>query len=89
MPTVAATGLPGYESSTMTVVVAPAATPAALTSRLNQEIVRTLQRPDVKEKFMNSGVEPVGTTPEEAAAKIKSEMQRMGKLIKDAGMRLE
>ena len=89
MPTVAATGLPGYESSTMTVVFAPAATPAALTSRLNQEIVRTLQRPDVKEKFMNSGVEPVGTTPEEAAAKIKSEMQRMGKLIKDAGMRLE
>ena len=73
----------------MTGVFAPAATPAVLINRLNQEIVRAIHRPDVKEKFFNSGVEPVGTSPEEFAAKIKSEMLRMGKVIKDAGMRLE
>jgi len=89
IPTVAATGLPGYESGTMTGVFAPAGTPAVLINRLNQEIVRAIHRPDVKEKFLNSGVEPVGTSAEEFAAKIKSEMLRMGKVIKDAGMRLE
>ena len=73
----------------MTGVFAPAATPAVLINRLNQEIVRAIHRPDVKEKFLNSGVEPVGTSAEEFAAKIKSEMLRMGKVIKDAGMRLE
>ena len=88
LPTVAAS-VPGYESASVIGVFAPAATPAALVTRLNQEIVRVVNRADVKEKFFNSGVETVGNTPAQFAATIKSEMTRMGRVIKDAGIRGE
>ena len=71
----------------MTGIFAPAKTPAAIINRLNQEIVRVLNRAEVKEKFFNAGVEVVGSSPEQLAATIKSEMARMGKVIKDAGIR--
>jgi tripartite-type tricarboxylate transporter receptor subunit TctC len=70
-------------------VFAPSRTPAAIVKRLNEEIVRVLGRADVKEKFLASGVEPVGSTPQQLAATIKSEIVRMGKVIKDAGIREE
>lgn len=63
--------------------------PAALIYRLNEEIVRVLNRADVKEKFLNVGVEVVGSSPEELAAKVKSDMARLGKLIQDAGLRAD
>lgn len=87
MPTVAAAGLPGYESASIFAVFAPAKTPAALIRRLNQEIVRVLNGADVKEKLFNAGVEVVGSSPEEFAATMKSEMARWGKVIRDAGIR--
>jgi len=68
---------------------APAKTPAAIISRLNQEVVRALNRPDVKERFLNAGVETVGTSPEQFAAIIKSDIARLSKLIKDAGIKLD
>ena len=89
LPTVAASGLPGYESISIYGIFAPAKTPATIITRLNQEMVRILNKADVKEKFLNSGVEPVGSSPEEFAATIKSDMVRMGKVIKDAGIRGE
>ena len=89
LPTVAASGVPGYEMATITGMFAPAATPAALIRRLNQEVVRVLLRPDIKERFLNVGVETVGSSPEEFAATIKSEMGRLGKVIRDAGIRDE
>ena len=88
LPTVAAT-VPGYESVTVSGVFAPAKTPAPIINRLNQEMVRVLNRPEVKEQLFNSGVEPVGSSPSQFAAAVKSETVRLAKLIKDAGIRDE
>jgi tripartite-type tricarboxylate transporter receptor subunit TctC len=87
LPTVAASGLPGFEVASLFGVFAPARTPAAIVDRLNQEIVRFLARTDVKEKFLASGVETIGSSPGELAAAMKSEMARMGKVIRDGGIR--
>ena len=89
LPTVAASGLPGFESVSNAGIFAPARTPRPIVDKLNQEIVRALARPDVKEKFLDSGVEAVGSTPAQLEAAVKSEMVKMGKVIKDAGIREE
>ena len=89
LPTVAASGLPGYVSASLGTIFAPAKTPAPLINRLNQEMVRFLRTADAKEQFLRSGVETVGSTPAELAATMKSEMARLGKVIKDAGIREE
>ncbi|MBI3937188.1 MAG: tripartite tricarboxylate transporter substrate binding protein [Betaproteobacteria bacterium] len=89
LPTVAASGLPGYESVSLFGMFAPAKTPATLIHRLNQEVVHVLNRAEVKEKFFNIGVEAVGNSPEQFAAMIKADMARWGKVIKDAGIRAE
>jgi len=88
LPTVAAS-LPGYESVSYLAIFAPAGTPAPVISRLNQEIVRVLNRPDVKEKFFSAGIETVGSSPEALAALVKAEVGRMGKVIKAAGIRAD
>lgn len=89
LPTVAASGLPGYESATLHAVFAPARTPQAIVSRLNQEIVRYISSPDASEKLFNAGLEIVGSSPEQSAVTIKAEMARMGKVIKDARIRAD
>ena len=88
VPTLAAT-LPGYESVSLTGLFAPAKTPTAIITRLNQEIVRVLNRTDVMERFRDSGAEATGSAPEQFAAIIKSEMARMSKIIKDAGIKVD
>jgi tripartite-type tricarboxylate transporter receptor subunit TctC len=89
LPTIAASGLPGYETLSVIGMFAPAKTPAAIVQRLNQESVRGLRKPEVKEKLFNAGVEGIGSSPEELAATLKSEQARASKLFKDAGVRLE
>jgi tripartite-type tricarboxylate transporter receptor subunit TctC len=89
LPTMAASGLPGYESMQIYGVFAPNGTAAAILKRLNEALVRVLDRADVKEKFLAAGVEPVGSTPQQLAATIRSEIARMSKVIKDAGIREE
>ncbi len=88
VPTVAAV-LPGYESISIYGIFAPAKTPRTIIDKLNQEIVRFLNRTEVKEKFFIAGMEAVGSSPEQFAATVKSEMARMGKGIKEAGIRTE
>ena len=88
LPTMAAT-LPGYDAAGTTSILAPAKTPAAIINRLHQEFVRFLTSADAKERFLNTGLEPYGSSPEELTAIMKSEMARMGKVIKQAGIRLE
>ena len=88
IPTVASQGFAGYEQSTKVAIYAPAKTPLAIIHRLNQEIVQVLNRPEIKEKFRDMGLEPAGTTPQEFAAVMKSEIAKLGKLIKDTGMRV-
>jgi tripartite-type tricarboxylate transporter receptor subunit TctC len=89
VPTIASSGIPGYEATQMTGVFTSAKAPAAMVARLNQEMVRALGRAEVKEKFLNAGVEPVGSTPQQLAAVMASEFARIGKLVKDAGIRGE
>jgi tripartite-type tricarboxylate transporter receptor subunit TctC len=89
LPTVAASGLPGFSIVSNAGLFVPAKTPAAIVARLNQELVRILHRADMREKFFGMGVESAGTTSEEFAAFIKADIVKMGKVIKDAGIRAE
>ena len=89
LPTVASSGLRGFESASIYGIFAPAKTPAAVIARLNQEIARTLARPEIKERFFNLGIEPGANSPEQFIAFIKADLASMGKLVKDAGIRVE
>ena len=89
LPSLASSGLPGFEAGVVQGIVAPAKTPAALISRLNQDIVRTLHRAEVKDRHFTAGVETVASTPDELSATMKSDMARWGKVIKDANIRVE
>ena len=81
--------LPGYISVAPFAIFAPAKTPVAIVSRLNAEMVRVLSRPEVKEKFLGLGVEVVASSPEQLADFVQSEIIRLGKVIKEAGIRAE
>ena len=88
-PTMAASGLPGYESGTITGLFAPAKTPAAIVNKLYQEVARGINAGEVKDKLLATGVEVVAGTPAQLAAAVKSEMSRLGKVIKDNDIRDE
>ena len=87
LPTMAATGLPGYEAVVLHAVFATAGTPAPIVRRLNHEIVRVLHQPEVKERLLNAGVEAVGNSTQELLAILRAEVVRWGKVIKEAGIR--
>ena len=89
VPTIASSGLSGYESVSTSALFAPAQTPEAVVKRLNEETVRLMNSPDGRERFLKAGAEPTSSTPEELSAVVKSEMTRIGKLIRDAGIRPE
>jgi tripartite-type tricarboxylate transporter receptor subunit TctC len=89
VPTMSESGLPGYESVSPQGIVAPAKTPAAIVARLNQELVKALNRADVKQRLGELGIEVVANTPEEYAASMRRDIDRTAKLIKDAGVRTE
>ncbi len=89
LPTIAASGLPGYESVSIYALFAPARTPAAIVRRLNQEVARVLNQQEVRDRLFASGLESAGSTPEQLAATLKSEMTRMGKLIREAGIKAQ
>ncbi len=89
LPTIAEAGVPGYESSTWFGPLAPAKTPREIILRLNTELLKILQRPDIKARFASEGAEGLGSTPEEFGTYIKSEIDRWGRVIKAAGVRPE
>jgi tripartite-type tricarboxylate transporter receptor subunit TctC len=84
-----ATTLPGYEMAAKAGFLAPAGTPGVIINRLNQEMVRVLNSPEVKEKLFGLGVEATSSSPEEFGASIKADISRMGKVIKDSGIQGE
>ena len=86
LPTIAASGLPGYESVAIYGIFAPAKTPTAIINYLSQEIGRVLTKPDVKERFVNLGTQVVGSTPEQFSAAIKADMTRMGEVFKKSNL---
>jgi tripartite-type tricarboxylate transporter receptor subunit TctC len=89
LPTVAASGLPEFEAGSRVSLFVPAKTPDASVKRLTQESVRFLRTAEAREKFLNVGVEAVGSSPEELLAAMKSDMARMGAVIKAAGIRAQ
>ena len=86
LPTVAASGLPGYEFTSVAGFFAPAGTPTPILTLLSQEITKVLAKPEVKAQFASSGVDVFGTTPEEFGARVKSDIDRWGKLIAETGI---
>ncbi len=89
VPTVAESGVPGFDVSSWFGVLAPAATPRDAIDRLHVEIARVLAAKDVKERLAADGAEPVGNTPQEFAAFIRAELVKWGKVVKGTGIRPE
>ena len=89
VPTIASSGLPGFEAISIFGMWAPAATPTAAINRLNKEIAAVLGRTDVKEKFINNGFEAAVTSPAQFAVLIKTDTAKWGKVIKDSGIKGE
>jgi len=87
LPTVAGSGLPGYESAVMYGMFAPPKTPAAIISRLNEELSRALKQADAKDSFFNAGMDVVAGSPDQLTAAVKSEIAKWSKIVKDAGIR--
>jgi tripartite-type tricarboxylate transporter receptor subunit TctC len=88
-PTVAESGFPGYEIDLWFGLMAPARTPPPVLARLNAEVNRILQAPDLRAKFAAQFYEPLGGTPERFAAAIRSDMERYAKAIREAGIKPE
>jgi tripartite-type tricarboxylate transporter receptor subunit TctC len=89
LPTVAESGLPGFEVSVWFAVLAPAGTPREVVNKLNAVLVKALQAPDVKERLASQGAEAVGNTPEQFSAQMKRDLVKWAKVVKDSGAKLE
>ena len=89
LPTIAASGLPGFESVQYSGLFAPAKTPAAIIEVLRNETVTALNRSEARERLANLGVEAVASTPAEFAAQMRHEIKVIGKVIRDSGIRAD
>jgi len=89
VPTIAESGWPGYEAGSWYGLLAPAGTPREMVMRINAQTVKALNLPAVREHLASEGAEPIGGTPEEFAAHIKTEIARMGKVIRDGHIQME
>jgi tripartite-type tricarboxylate transporter receptor subunit TctC len=89
IPTIAESGVPGYDHTPWNGFLAPAKTPRAVIGRLNEEVAKILHAPDTRSIFTNDGAEPVGNKPEEFAAIIKSETAKWTKVVKAAGIKAD
>jgi tripartite-type tricarboxylate transporter receptor subunit TctC len=89
IPTIAESGVPGYDHGPWNGFLAPARTPRAVIARLNDETARILQSPEVKSIFTSEGAEPVGNKPEEFGAIIRDETAKWAKVIKAAGIKAD
>jgi tripartite-type tricarboxylate transporter receptor subunit TctC len=89
VPTMAEAGLPDFEVSSWNGLFAPARTPPEIIARLHSEAVKALAAPDVREKLLAQGAEPVGSTPEEFRAYIRAEIEKWGRVIRASGARVD
>jgi tripartite-type tricarboxylate transporter receptor subunit TctC len=89
VPTFAEQGVKGQEADTLTGIVVPAATPKEIVDLLYKEIAKAVAQPDVKEKLATLGFNPIANTPDEFAARIKTEIEKWGKVVRDAKLRIE
>ena len=89
LPTFAEQGIKDQEADTLTGIVVPAGTPKEIVDLLQKEIAKIVAQPDVKEKLAALGFVPVANTPEEFGARIKAEIEKWGKVVRDAKLRVE
>jgi tripartite-type tricarboxylate transporter receptor subunit TctC len=89
VPTMAEAGVTDQEAETLTGILAPAGTPPAIIGKLNSEIKRAVEQPDVKDKLAVLGFQPVLNTPDEFSARIREEMAKWEKVVHDAKIRIE
>jgi tripartite-type tricarboxylate transporter receptor subunit TctC len=87
LPTIAESGYPGFEVTGWIGLLAPARTPATIVRKLHLETVKALALPDLRAKFADLGLEPIGNSPDEFAAAIKSEIPKWAKVIKESGIK--
>ncbi|MFM9885979.1 MAG: Bug family tripartite tricarboxylate transporter substrate binding protein [Burkholderiales bacterium] len=85
-PTISESGFPGFEAVSWFALLAPLGTPTALIGKVHQETVKVLAQPDMQARFSQLGLDPAGTSPNELAAIIKSDIEKWAKVIKDAGI---
>ena len=89
VPTLAETGLQGFDMTTWHGIVAPAGTPPAVIAKLNAEVVKALNSPDLREKFKANGIDPVASTPEQFGALMRSEIARWRDVVKASGAKVD
>jgi tripartite-type tricarboxylate transporter receptor subunit TctC len=89
IPTIAESGVPGYEFVSWNGVHVPAGTPKAVIDRIHAELVKVVGMPDVRERMFGLGMEVAGSTPAELGALVRSDIAKWGKVIKEAGVKVE
>jgi len=89
VPTIAESGVPGYDSGVWYALLAPKGTPAPIIRKLHDTCVDLLRGPEMGERFAIDGIKPIGSTPEELATMLKAEIAKWSAVIKDAGLKVE
>jgi tripartite-type tricarboxylate transporter receptor subunit TctC len=89
IPTIAESGVPGYDANAWFGVFAPAGTPAAAINRLHAEIAKIVRVPEIRDRFLALGAEPVGSTPEQFAAFYRNEVAKWAKVVKASGAQID
>jgi len=89
VPTMAEAGVADQEADTLTGIVAPAGTPPAIVNQLQREIAKIVAQPDVKERLLALGFVPIANTPQEFGVRIKAEMEKWGKVVRAAKLKIE
>jgi tripartite-type tricarboxylate transporter receptor subunit TctC len=89
VPTLAESGLPGFEASSWFGILAPAGTPAPIVAKINAEVAKWLSTPEAKEKLLKQGANPAGGTPEDFAKHIAAETAKWAKVVKDSGAKID
>jgi tripartite-type tricarboxylate transporter receptor subunit TctC len=89
LPTVAESGLPGYQVENWIGLAAPAGTPRNIISAMNAELAKVMAHPETREKLAAHGIEPATATPERMAEMIRGDLERWGQVIREAGIKAD
>ena len=89
LPTIAESGVPGYDVAVWQSIVVPAGTSREIVIKLNAELTRIMKLPETRERLTVAGIEPATSTPEELAAFIRSETAKWGQVIRDIGLKIQ
>jgi tripartite-type tricarboxylate transporter receptor subunit TctC len=81
--------VPGYSADAWHGLLAPAGTPPAVVNRLSAETAKALQQPDVRKRLLDIGLDPIGSTPQEFAEKIRADLDKWGRVIRTANIKLD